>query len=91
MKSEQSYYRLPPLTRINRSMHCNVNPARNNKITNLCEYRLARQTERHLSDREVIARINRQMDFIGKIAIGVTLVLFVAVVVAQFGIYKGWW
>jgi hypothetical protein len=31
------------------------------------------------------------MDFIGKIAIGVTLVLFVAVVVAQFGIYKGWW
>ena len=91
MKAEQSYYRVPPLTRIDRTRHVNANLGRNNKIHSLSEYRYLREMEKQLSEREVITRINRQMAAVGLVLIPLAFLLGAACFVAQVGIYMGWW
>ena len=91
MTAEQSYYRVPPLIKIDRTRRVDTIQRQNNKIESLSEYRYLREMDKQSSEREAIVRINRQMARVGLVLIPLVFALGAICLVAQLGIYKGWW
>lgn len=85
MKAEQSYYRM------DRNNRVNTGHGRNNKIESLSEHRYLREMDKQLSEREVIARLNRRMAMVGLVLIPLVIILSAVCVVAQIGMKFGWW